>query len=374
MLLCLCCGEARQILVILANCEFLQLYPQNTVQERTPADLSRNVHDIMGLPFDAIGIAAAAQKVRDAARDKTPLFISTPNLNFLIASQSNPLFRSSVIHSDLSLADGMPIVWLAKLLGVPITERVSGSSLFETLRTQAPPAGYAPIKVFFFGGPDGVAQMACEQLNATSQGMRCVGFASPGFGSVEDMSTPALREQINASGADFVVVSLGASKGQAWIEHNRHHLRAPVISHLGAVVNFVAGKIDRAPVWAQRSGLEWAWRIKEEPHLWRRYWHDGLGLLRLLLLRAIPLAIQQRAQRPSAADIASATLTTEVTRDAARIQLTGPWVADNLPALRTALTDLQATPVPLVLDVSKVTYMDSACKGVLMLQPELGMQ
>jgi N-acetylglucosaminyldiphosphoundecaprenol N-acetyl-beta-D-mannosaminyltransferase len=243
----------------------------------------RNLHWILGLPFDAITLQEAVQRVRTAAIDRTPLFISTPNLNFLIASQKDPEFRDSVIRSDLSLADGMPIIWLAKLLKVPIHERVAGSSLFETLRYQPIKAGERPLRVYFFGGPDGVAQRASAAINHDSSSMVCCGYMSPGFGSLEDMSTSEILQQINACEADFVVVSLGAKKGQTWIERNRSQLTAPVISHLGAVVNFVAGNVQRAPAWVQRTGMEWVWRIKEEPTLWNRYLSDGSQLVWLVL-------------------------------------------------------------------------------------------
>lgn len=261
---------------------------------------NRELHWILGLPFDAISLAEAVQTVRNAARQRTPLFISTPNLNFLIASQKDPAFRDSVIHSDLSLADGMPILWLAKLLKVPIRERVAGSTLFEQLRYSPLQPEDRPLRVYFFGGPDGVAEKAANAINQDSTSMLCVGYCSPGFGSLDAISTPELLADVNASGADFVVVSLGAKKGQAWIERNRAHLQAPVISHLGAVVNFVAGNVQRAPVWIQRIGLEWVWRIKEEPSLWKRYLTDGFSLLRITVTQIIPAALgSNRSQRPN---------------------------------------------------------------------------
>jgi N-acetylglucosaminyldiphosphoundecaprenol N-acetyl-beta-D-mannosaminyltransferase len=222
-------------------------------------DFYRDVYCILGLPFDAVSLDEAVDKVRVAAESKKRLFLSTPNLNFLITSQTDAAFRNSVIHSDLSVADGMPIVWLAQLLGVPIRERVAGASVFQALMLPArtatgPDEKTSTVRVFFFGGPTGVAQAAHEKINRLAQldglqgcGVTSVGYASPGFGTVEDMSTPAIIQQINASQADFLVVALGAAKGQAWIEHNRAALTVPVLSHLGAVVNFVAGKIERAP-------------------------------------------------------------------------------------------------------------------------------
>jgi N-acetylglucosaminyldiphosphoundecaprenol N-acetyl-beta-D-mannosaminyltransferase len=246
--------------------------------QNTPPYANRNVHYLLGLPFDALTLDQAVAQVRWAAQTHTPCFFSTPNLNFLIAAQSNTAFKQSVIDSDLSLADGMPIVWLAKLVGLPIPERVAGSDVFEALRK---PHGGKKTKVYFFGGPPGVAQLAAEKINSEDGGLVCVGYETPGFGNVEEMSTAATLDNINNSGAEFLVVALGAVKGQAWIQHNRARLRVPVVSHLGAVINFVAGNVKRAPVWMQKSGLEWLWRVKEEPGLWSRYFNDGAALCKL---------------------------------------------------------------------------------------------
>ena len=111
------------------------------------------------------------------------------------------------------------------------------------------------------------------------------------------MSRNDFIERINSSHADFLAVSLGAKKGQLWLLRNHQRLQIPVRAHLGATINFQAGTVKRAPPWIRGWGLEWLWRIKEEPLLWRRYWNDGRVLLRLLLTRVIPLAIATRWQR-----------------------------------------------------------------------------
>jgi len=256
-------------------------------------DFDREVYCLAGLPFDALAMAGAVQRVRAAVAERKACFLSTPNLNFLIGCQGDPAFRDSVIHSELSVADGMPLVWMARLLGIPIRERVAGSGLFEAL-WQRGGSSADQMSVYFFGGPDGVAERACQVLNEQASGLSCAGFQCPGFGTVEEMSGEETIARINASGADFLVVALGARKGQAWIEHNRHRLTVPVISHLGAVVNFVAGTVSRAPAWMQSTGLEWLWRIKEEPALWQRYWKDGTALIGLLLTRVLPYALWLR--------------------------------------------------------------------------------
>ena len=155
-------------------------------------DFDRDVHCLMGLPIDAIDLDGAVRRVRQAAFNSKRCFVSTVNLNFLMAARSDAAFRGSVLHSDLVLADGMPLVWVARMLGVPIRERVSGAGLFESLCAHSGP----PVSVFFFGGPDGAAQAACERINQASSGLRCVGFDSPGFGSVEQMSGADRIERI----------------------------------------------------------------------------------------------------------------------------------------------------------------------------------
>jgi len=113
----------------------------------------RDIVCVLGLPFDTVDLAQAVEKIRAAAFSNARCFVSTPNLNFLIAAQRDPGFRDSVLRSDLSLADGAPIVWIARCLGLPLTERVAGASVFEALRAHEGP----PLTVFFFGGPPGVA-------------------------------------------------------------------------------------------------------------------------------------------------------------------------------------------------------------------------
>jgi N-acetylglucosaminyldiphosphoundecaprenol N-acetyl-beta-D-mannosaminyltransferase len=119
----------------------------------------------------------------------------------------------------------------------------------------------------------------------------------PGFGTVDEMSGNNIIDMVNSSHADFLAVSLGAKKGQLWLRRNHEHLTIPVRAHLGATINFQAGTIRRAPPSVRAWGLEWLWRIKEEPYLWRRYWNDGCVLLRLLLTRVLPLAIVNRWHR-----------------------------------------------------------------------------
>lgn len=256
----------------------------------------RQVVPVFGLPFDVVTLEQAARRVTDAITSRTRLFLSTPNLNFAISATTDPELRRSVLSSDLSVVDGMPLVWASRLLGHPLPERVSGSDLFERLTADA---AQTPIKAYFFGGEPGAAEAACRALNARKSGVHCVGCAFPGFGSVEDMSAPEYIDAINAADADLLVVAVSARKGQAWIMRNLDRIKTPVVAYLGAVINFESGRVRRAPEWMRRLGLEWLWRISQEPALWRRYASDGLELLHLLYTQVVPLAFSRlrRVQR-----------------------------------------------------------------------------
>ncbi|HWR97023.1 MAG TPA: WecB/TagA/CpsF family glycosyltransferase [Candidatus Methanoperedens sp.] len=302
-------------------------------------------------------------RLRRACELRERLYFSTPNVNFLVASVGDAHFRHSLISSDLLLADGMPLIWMARLLRLPLLERIAGSSLFESL--QRAPATHT--RVYFFGGQAGAAEAACRKLNAGRGGMSCAGFQDPGFGSVEQISEAAMIRGINESGADLLVVSLGARKGQEWIMRNLSRLTVPAVGNLGAVVNFAAGSVRRSPRWLQRLGLEWLWRIKEEPYLWRRYARDGLGLARLFLTRVVPCAWHQRFTQPSPADLTSATVRSSATERETFLELQGAWVSGNLEPLRDALRLACARGTDIAVALQNVRFVDSAFIGLLIL-------
>ena len=321
--------------------------------------MARDVWCIQGLPFDSINMNKAIKKVQVAAENNTPCFISTPNLNFLIESQNDNSFRDSVINSDLSIVDGKPLVWIARLLSIPIHERVAGSDLIEELIKNK--AKHRAIKVFFFGGEDGIAEIACKKLSCHDVGLQCVGSFNPGFGSIEDMSSREIINQINQSDADFIVVSLGAKKGQAWIEKNRKNLNTPIISHLGAVVNFIAGTLNRSPKILQKLGLEWLWRIKEEPMLWKRYFNDGISFFNLFIFKVLPLfiIIQFVANKRK---INKSSIETSNKNNVINIELCGYWGNDNITELNNAFQNVTNKCAENVVNVfiKNGAYIDAA--------------
>lgn len=258
-------------------------------------DFARRVHCVLGVPIDEISMAGMVGHIHRAASARKSLFISTPNLNYLMLSQRDPAFRRSLLESDICPADGIGVVLICRLLGIPVTSRVAGSDLPAALQVSQVPVGDRPLRIAFFGGAPGAGERAREAINGgDTDRLVCVAAIDPGAMTAAKMDDSAIRERINATDADFLLVALGAQKGQAWLMGNRQKLTVPVVSHLGATLNFLAGTVRRAPAGLRRLGLEWLWRIGQEPHLAMRYLSDGTRLLGLLISRVGPLGLWLR--------------------------------------------------------------------------------
>ncbi|MGY4626701.1 WecB/TagA/CpsF family glycosyltransferase [Bradyrhizobium sp. USDA 4486] len=287
---------------------------------------------------------------------------STPNLNNLVASQTDARFREMLSLSDLSTVDGMPLVLLARVLGIPISERVAGSSVFDHLMSEE----RASIGVYFFGGTDAIVRQASKRLNSLSRHMRCVGFFAPGFGSIESMSSEEILSQINAVRPDMLVLALGTQRGHEWIRLNGHRLNVPLLSHLGSVINFAAGTVTRAPRWMQVLGLEWLWRIIEEPHLAPRYANDFVGLLRIVWSKLLPAVFLRILAGISGESRVTAQLNVDIASAEMILRLKGAWHGRDLQPLRDALSDAAVRGLNLRFEVSDLTHATPELLGLLL--------
>jgi N-acetylglucosaminyldiphosphoundecaprenol N-acetyl-beta-D-mannosaminyltransferase len=328
-------------------------------------DLSREVYCVLGLPIDVIEINTALQRLDAAVANATPYLISTPNVRFLVASECNLEFREALLMSDLCLVDGMPIVWIARMLGIPIQARIAGSDLLDVLKVRESPAGR--LKVFLFGGAKGVADAASHAINLNASGVHCVGTIYPGFGSVEEMSNPEIIAKINSSRAEFLIVALGSEKGQIWLRRNHRSLNVAVRAHLGAALNFQAGTVRRAPRRMREMGLEWLWRIKEEPHLWRRYFRDGRVLLRLLLTHLLPLTLFTAWLRfTRSSDRQDLAITREERDGCTILALSGAASKLHVAKAVSNVRDALRTDKPVVFDWSGVEFCDPRFLGFIL--------
>ena len=240
--------------------------------------------DLDGTGIDRITEAEVVAVVRDALTHGRGGRIITPNIDILRRAQTDNEAREHLDDADLIVADGMPLIWASKLGGTPLPERVAGSSLIWSLS-----AGLALDKrsIFVIGGSpdnDGAAR-AADRLEQENPGLRVAGTLCPDFGFEDD---PTTYEQFCAkvidAEPDLVFVGLGYPKQERMIARLRPELPAGWFIGCGAAVNFVAGDVARAPRWMQRTGLEWAHRLGNEPRrLAGRYLrHDAPYALKLL--------------------------------------------------------------------------------------------
>jgi N-acetylglucosaminyldiphosphoundecaprenol N-acetyl-beta-D-mannosaminyltransferase len=326
----------------------------------TGDDFDRDLWSVFGAPVDAARLPDATEAISVACRTGRRLSFITPNVNWMARAVRSSDARREIIASDYSLVDGAPVVLLARLSGAPIRERCAGADLFDALRLRPGFQGRR-IKVFFFGGREGAGERAAERINKEGRGVECVGHLNPGHGDVASMSSLEIIDSVNRSGADFVLVSLGAAKGQTWIDRNRSQLKAPVVAHLGAVVDFVAGGVRRAPKWVRASGLEWVWRIKEDPSLWRRYRDDAAALARLLVARG-PAILNEARRRAVVPERIDAHAEPAATRLVVAGDLVGSLSADSRNALRAAAR----AGKPVIVDLAEAGALGPSFFGLLM--------
>lgn len=319
---------------------------------------------LMGIPVHVVDRKGCVDLLVHYRNHRIPCFLTTPNVNFVATALLDRDFRDSICRSDVSVVDGMPLLWVARLLGIPLRERVSGSDLFEDLAKSA-----GVWRTFFVGGPEGVAQKACSRLSETENSIEPVGFFYPGFASLDQMPNDKIITAVHGAKPDLLILALGAVKGQAWICRHLDALPPCVVSHLGAVVNFAAGEVLRAPVWIQRSGLEWVWRIKEEPGLWRRYWKDGLSFLAFFVLRTLPLALASWCERLVSAAMPwqgrECRLLVHVRQDGCFV-LSGDCVDGQFDDLVKAVHERSVLGLDVFMDLSAVRRIDPFFAGFLM--------
>lgn len=246
-------------------------------------DFQRDVFCLFGFPVDNLCIESAAELLKKSIVSGRHIVLATLNVNWIVTSLQKPDFRAAILNSDICTLDGKPLALLSRLLGLPVRGMVPGSSLAEHLLFNEDPEN--PFSIFLFGGESDAGKKAYEEINLRHGGLKAVGYINPGFGTITQMSDSSIIERINCVSPDILLVALGAQKGTFWIEQNRKKLNAHIISHMGATINFLAGSVARAPVVLRRMALEWAWRILEEPYLFRRYLRDGIFLFSMLMKR-----------------------------------------------------------------------------------------
>lgn len=204
-------------------------------------------------------------------------FVITPNVDHIVQVQSNTGLQTAYKQAALVVTDGRPVVWAANFLGINIPETVPGSDLVPAVFNYAQ-TNKKPIKVFLLGAMPGVADRAKVLIEQQWPLVDIVGTLSPDFGfDKKDKDSQEICEVVNASGADLLVLGLGAPKQELWITKYASHISVKAALCVGATIDFMAGEKPRAPMWMRRFGLEWLHRMLSEPkRLAKRYFVDAI--------------------------------------------------------------------------------------------------
>ncbi len=229
-----------------------------------PASDDRKRFQVLGLGIDRVGLAEAVERIAEFIRTGGIHQVVTINPEFTIAARHNRRFYQVLRNADLALADGIGIVWAARLLGDRLPERVGGIDLVERLAEHAARDGY---RIFFLGAAPGVAEDAAAALTGRYPGLRVAGAFA---GSPMPEETAAIRALIGVARPDILLVAFGAPAQDLWIAENQAAIGVPVAIGVGGAFDFLAGRIRRAPRWMQRIGLEWLYRLARQPARWRR--------------------------------------------------------------------------------------------------------
>jgi N-acetylglucosaminyldiphosphoundecaprenol N-acetyl-beta-D-mannosaminyltransferase len=241
--------------------------------------------DLDGMPLHAITERDCIAHVLDSLDHGQGGWVVTPNLDHARRFRAESAYRGLMAEADLSVADGMPLVWASRLQGTPLPERVAGSSLIATLSEAAGSRGFS---IFLLGGNTGTAETAADRLRTRIPGLRIAGTCCPTVGpDVDREPLGELTKQLQSAKPDIVFVGLGSPKQELLIRRLKSSLPGTWWLGVGISFSFLVGEVQRAPLWMQRSGLEWAHRLSQEPRrLAKRYLVQGLPFVAGLFVRA----------------------------------------------------------------------------------------
>lgn len=248
------------------------------------------VHHLIGSPVSSLSFNEQIDLIVQWGKERLSKVVCVANVHMLIEATKKPDFAKILHRADLVTPDGMPLVWMLKLMGSERSQRVAGLDLMKAACEQAENLG---VSVFFLGSTDEVLEKIGVQLEKDFPNLRVAGMESPPFRKLTDAEDSALVKTINSSGAGIVFVSLGCPKQEKWMAEHAGRVRAVMVG-IGAVFPLYAGLLTRAPRFIRASGLEWLYRLLQEPkRLWKRYFETippfiWLAFKQLLTLRQNP--------------------------------------------------------------------------------------
>ena len=230
--------------------------------------------EILGVRVDDVTYGGLLDSVDAFVASGEPHQVITVNVEMLVATRDDPELMRALADSDLNVADSVGVMFAARLVGCALQERVTGSDGIYRLAEHCARRGY---RLYLLGAASGVAELVAERLSVGNPGLEIAGTyaGSPGTDEEDD-----IIDRVRMANADLLLVAYGVPAEEKWIARNRLRLGVPVMVGVGGAFDFVAGVTRRAPAWMRRCGLEWLYRLVQEPWRWRRQ----LALPKFLIL------------------------------------------------------------------------------------------
>lgn len=221
---------------------------------------------LLGVPLDVVTREEAVRKLQQFLHEPQSRHVVTPNSEMLVEATRNPVFRDVLQRSALNLPDGIGLLWMARITGQKIPERVTGVDTVWELCSRL----YESTPVFLLGGRNGVARCSLLVLREGNPRLNIVGVYE---GSPDPQEAPAIIQRINAVQPHLLLVAFGAPAQDLWIDRYLHQMPSVrVAMGIGGTLDFLAGAQRRAPWLFQRLGVEWLWRLVRQPWRFRRIW------------------------------------------------------------------------------------------------------
>lgn len=248
---------------------------------------NRDAGILLGVPIDRKSLVDMVQESVNAVEHRSSQSVfACVNPHSLVVAQHDQVFRSALTVSDLVVADGVGVTMMARVAGVEIGPRITGSDYFYGVLNalQQRRSG----RVFFFGSSQQVLDRIAKRFSTEFPSLTLCGVLSPPFGSWNEIENHLMVNAINEAKPDVLWVGMTAPKQEKWVEANRRQLNVPVIGSIGAVFDFYAGTYSRAPKWICDIGLEWVYRFIHEPRrMWRRNCVSAPKFVWLVIFRHI---------------------------------------------------------------------------------------
>ena len=224
----------------------------------------RNTINLLGIPIDKVTMEGALARIEEFLSEDIVHACYTPNSEFMMDAYHNPEFAAILRKGDMLTADSMGVILASRIMRCPLPGKVAGVDVAKNTLLHFGPKG---IKFYFFGGKEGVVIEAADRLREFCPEIKIVGHRHGYFmESDEDM----IVADINASGADILLVGLGAIKQETWIHNHRRDLKVKVCIGCGGSLDVFAGRIKRAPAFYRKICLEWLYRLYKEPWRFKR--------------------------------------------------------------------------------------------------------